>query len=156
MILRIPGSVHSPVDRIDSPHYRIVLEIHLLGTEYLGDSGENHSSPTGSSFCTTGPELKHHLEGTNPLGDYLVSNTLEVAEKYMRDKAWSRCIWDVTAVAWLLNDGQRFLRTRRVPTPIPQYDFTYSVPEDARPMEYVYRINRDKLFSDLFERIARL
>ena len=109
-----------------------------------------------SSFCTTGPELKHHLEGTNPLGDYLVSNTLEVAEKYMRDKAWSRCIWDVTAVAWLLNDGQRFLRTRRVPTPIPQYDFTYSFPENARPMEYVYRINRDKLFSDLFERIARL
>ena len=46
MILGIPGFVHSPVDRIDSSRYRIVLEIHLLGTEYLGDSGENHSSPT--------------------------------------------------------------------------------------------------------------
>ena len=36
MILGIPEFVHSPVDRIDSSRYRIVLEIHLLGTEYLG------------------------------------------------------------------------------------------------------------------------
>ena len=46
LILGISGFVHSPVDRIDSSHYHIVIEIHLLGTEYLEDSGENHSSTT--------------------------------------------------------------------------------------------------------------
>ena len=56
LILGISGFVHSPVDRIDSSHYRIVLEIHLLGTEYMGDSGENHSSPTDIR-CDIGEDL---------------------------------------------------------------------------------------------------
>lgn len=107
-----------------------------------------------SSFCTTEHELRHHLEGTNPLGDYLVSITVAQAQKYAAFEAWSRCIWDVAAVAWLLNDGQRFLRTRRVSTPMPQYNGTYTFDNDAKMMEYVYSVKRDALFSDLFEKIA--
>ena len=109
-----------------------------------------------SSFRTTGYELRHFLEGTNPLGDYLTSITVAHAEKYEPNKAWSRCIWDVTAVAWLLNDGERFLWTRKTPTPMPQYDGTYAFTENTRMMEYVYGVKRDALFSDLFEKVARL
>ena len=37
-------------------------------------------------------------------------------------KVWTRVIWDVTAVAWLLNDYNRFMDSRIIPTPIPTYD----------------------------------
>lgn len=109
-----------------------------------------------NSFRTTGHELRFFLEGKNPLGDFLTSITVAHAEKYEPCKAWSRCLWDVTAVAWLLNDGQRFLCTRKTPTPMPQYDGTYAFPENARMMEYVYGVRRDALFSDLFDKITRL
>lgn len=108
------------------------------------------------SFRTTGYELRHFLEGSNPLGDYLTSITVAHAQRHKQCKAWSRCIWDVTAVAWLLNDAQRFLYTRKTATPMPQYDGTYAYPVNARPMEYVYGVKRDALFSDLFEKISRL
>lgn len=52
-----------------------------------------------SEFATSGPELEYHLRGKNKLCDYLVDLTKSEAEKYAKGKAWTRIIWDVTAVA---------------------------------------------------------
>ena len=60
-------------------------------------------------FITTGPELNYWLVDKNPLADYLARNTIQEAESYARGKPWSRVIWDVTAVAWLMNDDYRFM-----------------------------------------------
>lgn len=106
-----------------------------------------------SSFRTTRGELEAWLTGTNPLGEYLMNNTIEEAESYAAGKAWSRCIWDVTAVAWLLNDKERFMKSYLLPSPIPQYDFTYAFNPLRHPIRYVYDINRDALFTDLFQKI---
>ena len=67
---------------------------------------------------------------------------------------WSRCIWDVTAVAWLLNDNDRFMRSYITATPIPEYDHRYSIDPTRHPERYVYSINRDALFTDLFTKLA--
>ncbi len=56
-------------------------------------------------FYTTAPELNFWLAGKNPLADYLAKNTIAEADAYAAGKPWSRVIWDVTAVAWLLNEG---------------------------------------------------
>lgn len=106
-----------------------------------------------SAFTVSGPELEHWLVGKNELADYLARNTIAAAESYAHGRAWTRVIWDVTAVAWLMNDGERFMRTRIVPTYLPTYDNRYSVMDDSHPMRYVYHINRDKLFNDLIERL---
>lgn len=108
-----------------------------------------------SAFTTTGPELDHWLRGKNALCDYLVQSTVEEAESYARGQAWSRVIWDVTAVAWLLNDDGRFMADRLIATPEPQYDHHWRITENAPPCRYVFAIHRDNLFTDLFRKLAK-
>ena len=107
-----------------------------------------------SEFRTTRPELEFWLKGTTPIGDYLAQNAINEAESYAAGKPWSRCIWDVTAVAWLLNDRGRFMGSYLTNAPIPEYDHRYSFDPRRHMIRYVFRINRDALFADLLERIA--
>ena len=107
-----------------------------------------------SAFTTTGPELEYWLKGKNALCDYLVDNTVSAAEEYARGRVWSRVIWDVTAVGWLLNDHHRFMLDSLVPTPVPGYDHHYSI-DPSRPLcRMVYHIHRDALFADLADRLS--
>ena len=108
-----------------------------------------------SAFTTTGPELVCWLQGRNALCDYLVQNTVEEAESYAKGKVWSRAIWDVTAVGWLLNDGGRFMADRLISTPVPEYDHRWRITTDGPECRYVYAIHRDSLFGDLFAKLAK-
>lgn len=104
-----------------------------------------------SAFSVSAPELDKYLVGKNPLADYLAENTVN----YMggRNELWSKTIWDVTAVAWLLNENQRFMLERTVHAPIPEYDDRYSFSNDTHFMKYVWHIKRDALMRDLFDKI---
>ncbi len=107
-----------------------------------------------SSFATTEPELNYWLRGKNPLCDYLVRHTVEAAEEYARNRVWSRVIWDVTAVGWLLNDGNRLMLDHLVPMPLPEYDHRLSF-DPSRPLcRMVYHIQRDALFDSLVRHIT--
>ncbi len=107
-----------------------------------------------SSFTISKPELEYWLKGKNSLATYLAENTVEEAEKYASGRPWTRVIWDVTAVAWLLNDGERFMQSRIVPTPIPTYEGFYSFDQNGLPMQYVYYIKRDALMTDLIKKLT--
>lgn len=107
-----------------------------------------------SAFCVTKGELEQWLRGTTPIGEYLADNTVRECERYAAGTAWSRCIWDVTAVGWLLNDGGRFMSSYVMPAPIPQYDGYYSFDNSRHPMRYVDHIHRDALMTDMLSRIA--
>lgn len=106
-------------------------------------------------FTTTAPELEYWLRGKNALSDYLADHTEEAANAYANGKPWSRIIWDVTAVGWLLNDNDRFMWTKIIPAPIPEYDHHYGYDFTRHPMCYVWHINRDALMQDLFEKLGR-
>lgn len=108
------------------------------------------------AFITTEPELNYWLRGKNELCDYLIDHTVETANTYARGKVWSRPIWDVTAIGWLLNGQDRFMLDKLIPTPIPEYDHHYAV-DPRRPLcRMVYYIKRDALMGDLFDALARL
>ena len=107
-----------------------------------------------SAFYATEPELNYWLKGKNTLCDYLVEHTVEAAEKYAKGRVWSRVIWDVTAVAWLLNDGDRFMWGKVVPAPIPTYDKRYAFNGRRHPIFQVRHINRDALMNELFRVLA--
>lgn len=106
-------------------------------------------------FTVSKPELEYWLKGKNDLADYLATNTIEEADSYAKGKPWTRVIWDVTAVAWLFNDNNRFMRTRIVPTLIPGYDNIYEKDHEGCPMVYAYHINRDGLMYDLFNKLTK-
>lgn len=107
-----------------------------------------------SSFYVSKPELTFWLQGKNPLADYLAENTIRAVEQYIQGQPWSRVIWDVTAVGWLLNDEDRFMDSRLIPTPVPSYDNLYAADYNGYPMRYVYHIKRDSLITDLFQKLT--
>ncbi len=109
-----------------------------------------------SEFRATRYELEHWLAGKNPLCDHLLQGTFEKVRSYASlDSAWSRVIWDVTAVAWLLNRDGRFLFSRPEPVRLPGYDGQYEAEDTGRPITYVYGVRRDALMQDLFEKLAK-
>lgn len=108
-----------------------------------------------SAFTLSKPEIEYWLKGKSALADHLANYTIETADSYAKGSAWTRCIWDVTAVAWLLNDSNKFMLSRFEPTPIPTYDNYYASNPNGLPMRYVYHINRDALMTDLINKITR-
>lgn len=105
-------------------------------------------------FLTSKYELEHWLKGKNALCDYLYNNTVQEADSYAAGKPWTRVIWDVTAVAWLLNENSKFMAERLMPSPIPEYDGHYAFDPTRHLIKYVYNINRDSLFEELFNKLG--
>ncbi|MCL1969822.1 MAG: nucleoside hydrolase [Bacteroidetes bacterium] len=106
-----------------------------------------------SAFTVSGPELEYWLKGKNKLCDYLVQYTVESAIKDGGLPNWTRVIWDVTTVGWLLNNN--YMQDYLVPSPIPQYDHHYGFDPNRHFIRYVYHIERDRLFKALFECLAK-
>lgn len=108
-----------------------------------------------SDFRTSGPELEYHLRGKNELCDYLVDLTVKEGNKFENISTWSRCIWDVTAVAWLIDKDGELVEDYLMHSPIPEYDDRYSYDNTRHMIKYVYFIRRDNLLKDLFSKLQR-
>ena len=108
-----------------------------------------------SAFYTTKPELEFWLRGKNALCDYLCQHTIDEAESYAKGRVWSRVIWDVTAAAWLLNDGGRFMDSVLDHAPIPTYDNRFAFDPHRHFYRRVTNIHRDALFAELFATLAK-
>ena len=106
------------------------------------------------SFRISKPELEFWLKGKNKIADYLAENTITSSEKYAHGKPWTRVIWDVVAVAWLLNDDERFMRSRVIGKHMPNYDYKYNFNEELGFMRYIYNIRRDDLMNDLIKKLV--
>ena len=107
-----------------------------------------------SAFAVSEPELQKWFIGKNELATYLAQNTINYERHYKKTDIWSKVIWDVTAIAWLLNENGKFMKERIIHAPIPEYDHRYSKSEDTHLMKYVFYIHRDALFADLIEKIT--
>ncbi|MDP4133623.1 MAG: nucleoside hydrolase, partial [Bacillota bacterium] len=109
-----------------------------------------------SDFSITEPILKANLSLKNELCDYLLTHTIDECKKFFNTASFSKVIWDVTAVAWLLNDNDKFMESRITDVLMPGYDGYYEKVPLRIPMRYVTRIFRDKLFEDLFLKLSEL
>ena len=101
-------------------------------------------------FHTTQYELEHWLLNKNPLCDYLCDRTVRHMNEVLHRVMWSKPLWDVTAVAWLVNENDRFMESKLIPAPIPEYDLTYRFDDSRHLIRYIQWIDRDTLFADLF------
>lgn len=106
-----------------------------------------------SAFTISEPEFRDYLLGKNALCDHLAAYAIEEGRRTACADTWTRVIWDVTAVAWLL-DGD-FMSDTLLHSPIPQYDHILTPSDTRHFMRYVYAIHRDRLLGDLVEKLTR-
>jgi inosine-uridine nucleoside N-ribohydrolase len=107
-------------------------------------------TPVVTHFTTTVPEMEAHVGGQGAIGDYL----LTIFKDYHQDHfAWSKVLWDMTAVAWVIN--HQWLPSAIVHSPIVTNDYTYSFDDSRHLIRVVYHLDRDPIFRDFFTKLQR-
>ena len=105
-------------------------------------------TPIVTHFATTVPEMERYVGGRGAIGDYL----LEIFKDYRKDHfAWSKVLWDMTAVAWLVND--RWLPSDLVHSPIVTDNYTFSFNKSRHLIRVVNFVHRDPIFRDFFTKL---
>lgn len=107
--------------------------------------------PVVSHFHTTIPELELNLKGKNKLSNYLY----EIVKEYniQNSTVWSKEIWDVIPIAWLVNPS--WVKTNLVHSPILTDQVTYSVDQSRHFIRFATILNRDAIFKDLFSKLTK-
>lgn len=101
-----------------------------------------------SQFTTTVPEMEYYLAGHNDISTYL----LKIFKEYHSDHyAWSKVLWDMTTIAYMINRDWTPSQLVHAPTVTP-FD-TYSFDDNRHLMRKVYHINRDAIFRDFFQKL---
>ncbi len=103
-------------------------------------------------FSISKPEAEQYLLGKNPLATYIGER---IIKEYLQVPFKLKVLWDVTAVAWLLNDEDRFMLYRTLPAHLPAYDHHYEETPSPYPISLVYHIKRQELMEDLLEKITK-
>ena len=106
-------------------------------------------------FYLSRVELEYYLKGKGALADYLCRYAVNQFSEEYGKKDWTKVIWDVVAVAYLLNDNDKFMLSRLIPAKIPSYENAYVDIENAPIIRYVYAIiDRDAILEDLIKKIT--
>jgi inosine-uridine nucleoside N-ribohydrolase len=108
-------------------------------------------TPVVTHFATTVPEMERYVGGRGPIGDYL----LKIFKDYRKDHfGWSKVLWDMTAVAWIIDD--KWLPSDLVHSPIVTDNYTFSFDESRHLIRTVKFVNRDPIFRDFFTKLQKL
>jgi purine nucleosidase len=105
--------------------------------------------PVTSHLATTVSELDAFVTGRGAIGDYLT----EIVKGYHDDHTgWSKVIWDVSTIAYLIEP--KWVPTELVHSPILTDQVTWSVDHSRHLIRCATYIHRDPIFRDLFAKLA--
>lgn len=103
-----------------------------------------------SHLHTTIPEIERYVQGCGTIGAYLA----ETVKGYHGDHfGWSKVIWDISAVAYLLDES--WTPTNLVHSPILTDQGTWSFDDRRHLIRSAWHVHRDPIFRDLFTKLAR-
>jgi len=104
---------------------------------------------------TTTAEIDRFLAGKSALAEYLRNEFAVFARLHSPapDFAWSKVIWDISAVAWLIEP--KWVPTKVVPSPVLTPEFRYRNEPGRHPVRVATWVNRDAVFDDLFKKLAK-
>lgn len=135
------------------PHTReFNLVQDILAARLLFDCGvplvQIPCSGVTTHLRTTVPEIDRYVVGRGAIGDYLA----ETFKNYNPDHfAWSKEIWDVAAIAYLIDDA--WVPTDIVHSPIVTDQVTWSFENSRHFIRYARHLHRDPIFRDLFTKL---
>jgi len=136
------------------PHTReFNLQQDILSSRLIFDCGvplvQIPCKGVADHLLTTIPELETHLKGKSPVGTYLT----EIVSNYTEDSfAWSKVIWDISAIAYLINSD--WVPTNLVHSPVLTDHKTWSFNQSRHFIRCATELNRDAIFADLFRKLG--
>ena len=130
------------------------LQQDIIASQVLFDSGvpliQLPTQPVTSHLLTTVPEVETYLKGKGAIGDYLV----EIFKAYHQDHyAWSKVIWDISAIAYVIDPS--WFETEVRPAPILTDQITYSFDNSRHWYRVATYLQRDPIYKDLFQKVAK-
>ena len=100
-------------------------------------------------------DVNYWLMGKSELNTYLAEKTIAEANVYAKGRPWTRVLWDVVPIAWLLNDNDRFMTSTIIQAPIPNDDYLYSINPKGKLMRYINDVSRDNIMYDLITKLNK-
>jgi hypothetical protein len=114
---------------------------------------------------TTVSEIDLYVQGQGAIGNYLAETFKDYSDDHF---AWSKEIWDVVAIAYLLNAD--WIPSQLVPSPIIaqrtadsvfnqdsyswyKHPLTWSFDASRHPIRCAYYVERDPIFRDMFKKL---
>jgi len=94
------------------------------------------------------PEIERYIEPCGEIGKFLSMRFKEYSDDHV---GWAKEIWDMAAVAWLLDDS--WTPSVLVPTPIMTDNTTYSIDRARHPMRYVTHVERNPILKDFIGKL---
>lgn len=135
------------------PHNReFNLKQDILASRLLFDCGvplvQIPCAGVTTHLRTTVPEIERYVQGQGVIGDYLA----ETFKSYHSDHyAWSKEVWDIAAIAFLINES--WFPSHLVHSPILTDQLTWSIDQSRHLIRSAYYLDRDPIFRDLFTRL---
>jgi len=116
---------------------------------------------------TTVSEIERYVQGQGAIGDYLAETFMNYSDNHF---GWSKEIWDVVAVAYMINSVwiPSFITSSPMiaqrppvnepgqdPYPWEKYQLTWSFDQSRHQIRCGYYVERDPIFRDLFSKLER-
>jgi inosine-uridine nucleoside N-ribohydrolase len=139
-------------------HWHNAMEFNLQGdlkaSQVIFDSGvpliQIPCMGVASHLLTSVPELERYLMGKNRICDALV----ELFKSYNSDHfAWAKEIWDISAIAYLINSD--WVPSSLVHSPILTDNYTYSFDKRRHFIRAATQVDRNAIFKDMFRKITK-
>lgn len=101
-----------------------------------------------SHLITTLPEIRHFVQDKGEIGSFLAERYEGCSNDYY---GYSRVIWDLSAIAYLVNPA--LVKTDLVHSPVLTDQMTWSVDTSRHFIRCAYAVDRNGIFRDLFQKL---
>lgn len=101
-------------------------------------------------LTSTPAEITEYVEPHGEIGAFLARRFKDYSDDHV---GWSKEIWDMAAIAWLIDPDWAPSVLR--PTPILTDQMTWSFDDARPPMRYVRHLHRNPIYRDFFVKLER-
>lgn len=102
-----------------------------------------------SHLHSTVPEIERHVEPHGEIGAFLAQRFKEYSDDHV---GWSKKIWDMAPVGWMLNAD--WAPSVLIPTPIIADDMGWIRESGRHTMRYVAYVDRDPILRDFYAKLS--
>ena len=138
---------------VESPKpHEFNLEQDVRASQLMFDSGLPlvHLPCLGvtSHLLTTRAELEATIRGRNAISDFLYERFTAYSSDHF---GWAKEIWDIAAIAWLLDES--WIPSRLIPSPVLTDNLTFQTPPHRHLIRAGWYLYRNPIFQDLFRKL---